>query len=86
MHILVYSEFRDSFLPHANLASKDSLILCTFTPKLIDSTIDSGIHAYPITLGHKNKDNILMETTYIKEINKLEDLNVGLKVYSKKHG
>ena len=47
----------------------------------IDSTIDNGIFTYPITLGHK--DNILTETTYIDEINKLEDPHTTIEVYSK---
>ena len=37
----------------------------------MNAAINNTIHTYPITLGHKNKDNILTENTYIQEINKL---------------
>ena len=38
---------------------------------------------YPVALGHKGKDNTIIKNTYVEYINKLEDPNHGIKVYSK---
>ena len=40
---------------------------------------------YPVALGHKGKDNAITKNTYIEYINKLEDPNYSIKVYSKIH-
>ena len=44
------------------------------------------MHTCPITLGHKATSSVFTKTTYIEEINKLENPCTPKKVYSRKHG
>ena len=85
IYILIYKEFKDGFLLYATLITKDGLMLHTFILQLVDSTIDNRIYMYPVALGHKGKDNAITKNTYIEYINKLEDPNYSIKVYSKIH-
>ena len=55
INTIVYSEFRDGFLPYSLMTNADGLLLHTLTLLSIDSTVDNSIYAHPITLGHKQK-------------------------------
>ena len=86
LNILVFSKFRDGFSPCANLTSNHNLILHAFALLPTDATVDCCMNTYLIALGHKARDDILTKTTCIEEINKLENSNTPLNVYSRKHG
>ena len=74
-----------NFLPCKSLAANKGLLLHTFTLQSRDSTCDSSIYTYPVSLGHKYKDSMIEEITHINDIKNREDLTRLFKVYSKKH-
>ena len=67
--IVPHSEFRDGFLPHKSLTANEGLLLHTFTLQSRDSTYDSSSYTYPVSLGHKSKDIMVSEITYINDVN-----------------
>ena len=85
-HVDSYKEFRNGFNPCTSLTTSDSLLLHTLTLQPIDPTNDNAICTCSITLGHKNKDKMLIENTCIDEMNEREDSEHALKIYSKTHG
>ena len=72
-------------LPYKSLTPNEGLFLHTFTLQSRDSTYDSSIYTYPVSLGHKSKDSVVSEITYINDINNREDPTRSFKVCSKKH-
>ena len=62
--IMLFLEFRDGFsLCTSMTTTKDSLVLHTITFQSSNTTMNNLNHAYPIALGCKNKDSIIIETT-----------------------
>ena len=85
IYMLPYNEFRDGFMPNSSVTSNEGVLLHAFTMQPRDSTFDDPSYTYPTSLGHKNKTNMINEKTYINSINRLEDCNSPIKVFSKVH-
>ena len=64
VYTLVYKKFIDRFTPYPSLTISVSVLLYIFTLQPINSTSENDIYTYPITLEHKNKDNIITEYLY----------------------
>ena len=86
LHTLVCEEFRDGFTSSASLTTSDGILLHTFTLQLIQSINYNATLTHPVTLVHKNKDNIVIEHAYVDEMNEREDPGHALKIYFKMRG
>ena len=82
MHIAPHAEFHYVFLSQTSLAASKESLLYTFTLLARDSIFNSATCVNPIVLGHKTKDSITNERSYITSINKRENLMTPLKAYS----
>ena len=85
IYILPCNEFRDGFIPNSSVTSNEGVLLHTFAMQPRDSAFDDPSHTYPASLGHKNKTNMINEKSHINSINRLEDYNSPIKVFSKVH-
>ena len=83
--IFLYKEFRDRFYSHATSNSNEGIILYTLTLQQIDSKIEKSIYSYSINCGHKDKDNMIEETSYTKSLNNIECPYTINKYYLKNH-
>ena len=62
-------EFRDGFNANSSLTTNEGLLFHSLTLQSRDSTCDSFKYTYPVTFGHKSKENMINENTHIKEFN-----------------
>ena len=69
--IVCITEFRDDFNPYHGNNINNSITLHTQSIIPLDSTIDSKEHTYPVAIGHKHKDNMIIETYYIETLNEI---------------
>ena len=79
------SEFCDGFALHKSLIANEGLLLHATTVQSRDSTCNSSIHTYPVALGNKSKDSIIIEITCADYINNRENPTMTFKVRSKQH-
>ena len=84
MHVVPFKELKDGFGPYHNLTTNNSLIPHTFTLQSNDSACNNSRRTHPSALGHETKDSIIVERTYIDELNNLEDPLQPFKAHSKK--
>ena len=73
--IICFNEFWDDFNPYASNNVNNSITLCTLSLLPIDSTVDSNEYTYPVAIGHKHKENMIIETHYNSALNEMIDPN-----------
>jgi len=81
--IVCFAEFRDDFNPYNGNNVNNSITLHTLSLVPIDSTVDSNEFTYPVAIGHKHMDNMLIETHYNTTLNEMMDPNNNKLFYSK---
>ena len=84
--IIPVIEFRDGFNASSSLTTNEGLLYHSLTLQSRDSTHDTFEQTYPVTFGHKSKENMINETTHIKEFNRRENPANPFKVCSKIDG
>jgi len=80
--IVCCNDFHDEFNPYNGNNVNNSITLHNLSIVPIDSTVDSNEYTYPVTIGHKHKDNMFIETHYNKTLNEIMDPNNNKLFYS----